>query len=123
MSYYELEAKPGTRFAHTHGDELLRQSEALEGYFERVVEALTARLSLVRDGELLPRDRRRRGRDLRARHNLAYSHGRDYVGIGIGAVSTVGGRRWRNAPSSPGTWLRSGAARRRRASTRPSETT
>ncbi len=40
-----------------------------------------------------------RGRDLRARHNLAYWLGRDYVGIGIGAVSTVGGRRWRNAPS------------------------
>jgi oxygen-independent coproporphyrinogen-3 oxidase len=30
---------------------------------------------------------------------LAYWHARDYVGLGIGAVSTVGGRRWRNAPS------------------------
>ena len=38
-------------------------------------------------------------RDLRARHNLAYWEGRDYVGLGIGAVSTVGNRRWRNAPS------------------------
>jgi len=38
-------------------------------------------------------------RDLRARHNLGYWHGRDYLGIGIGAVSTVGGMRWRNLPS------------------------
>ena len=41
VSYYELEAKPGTRFTHTHEDELLRQSEAMEVYFEHVVEALT----------------------------------------------------------------------------------
>ena len=26
LSCYELEAKPGTRFAHTYGDELTRQS-------------------------------------------------------------------------------------------------
>ena len=37
-------------------------------------------------------------RDLRSRHNLAYWHGRDYVGIGVGAVSTIDGRRWRNTP-------------------------
>ena len=41
LSCYELEAKPGTRFTHTRGDELLRQAEAMEGYFERVVETLT----------------------------------------------------------------------------------
>ena len=39
---YELEAKPGTRFTHAWGDELERQSEAMEGYFERVVETLTS---------------------------------------------------------------------------------
>ena len=37
-------------------------------------------------------------RDLRSRHNLAYWRGRDYLGIGIGAVSTVDGIRWRNTP-------------------------
>ena len=42
LSLYELEAKPGTRFTHAFGDELARQSEAMEGYFERVVETLTA---------------------------------------------------------------------------------
>jgi coproporphyrinogen III oxidase-like Fe-S oxidoreductase len=38
------------------------------------------------------------GRDLRSRHNLAYWLGRDYLGLGIGAVSTVGDLRWRNGP-------------------------
>ena len=52
---YELEAKPGTRFTHAHGEELARQAEAMEGYFEQVVDAADrARLPLVRDGELLP---------------------------------------------------------------------
>src|SRR5205085_10171173 len=38
------------------------------------------------------------GRDLRARHNLAYWLGRDYLGLGIGAVTTIDSRRWRNTP-------------------------
>jgi oxygen-independent coproporphyrinogen-3 oxidase len=38
------------------------------------------------------------GRDLRSRHNLGYWLGRDYLGIGVGAVSTIDGRRWRNTP-------------------------
>jgi coproporphyrinogen III oxidase-like Fe-S oxidoreductase len=41
LSCYELEAKPGTRFTHTHGAELSRQAEAMESYFERVVARLT----------------------------------------------------------------------------------
>jgi oxygen-independent coproporphyrinogen III oxidase len=99
ISAYELEAKPGTRFTHAHGAELERQAEAMEDYFERVVETLsdagyrwyeTANFCRVADG-----------RDLRARHNLGYWLGRDYLGIGVGAVSTVAGLRWRNAPSLP----------------------
>jgi putative oxygen-independent coproporphyrinogen III oxidase len=99
VSYYELEAKPGTRFAHTHGDELARQSEAMEGYFERVVDVLTAagyRWYETANFCLAPE--RAEGRDLRARHNLAYWRGRDYLGLGIGAVSTVGGSRLRTTP-------------------------
>nr|MBA2642136.1 hypothetical protein [Actinomycetota bacterium] len=38
------------------------------------------------------------GRDLRAQHNLAYWQGRDYLGIGVGAVSTIRGIRRRNRP-------------------------
>ena len=41
LSCYELEAKPGTRFTHAHGDELERQADAMESYFELVVERLT----------------------------------------------------------------------------------
>lgn len=33
-----------------------------------------------------------------SRHNLAYWRGRDYLGFGPSAVSTVGLQRWRNAP-------------------------
>jgi oxygen-independent coproporphyrinogen III oxidase len=34
----------------------------------------------------------------RARHNVAYWRARPYLGLGPGAVSTVGARRWRDAP-------------------------
>ena len=99
LSCYELEAKPGTRFTHVHGAELERQAEAMEDYFERVVDRLTGagyrwyetanfcRTAAVADG-----------RDLRARHNLAYWEGKEYLGLGIGAFSTVAGRRRRNTP-------------------------
>ena len=90
LSCYELEAKPGTRFTHTFGDELSRQSEALEGYFEDVVETLTgAGYRWYETANFCRRPERSGGRDLRSRHNLAYWLGRDYVGLGIGAVSTV----------------------------------
>jgi oxygen-independent coproporphyrinogen-3 oxidase len=98
LSCYELEAKPGTRFTHAHGDELARQAEAMEGYFECVVDTLiragyrwyeTASFCLTND--------RAGGRDLRARHNLGYWRGHDYLGVGVGAVSTVSNERRRNA--------------------------
>jgi oxygen-independent coproporphyrinogen III oxidase len=99
LSCYELEAKPGTRFTHAHGAELPHQEEAMETYFERVVETLTSAgyrwyetanfcLAPDRDG----------GRDLRAQHNLGYWLGRDYLGVGLGAVSTIDGERRRNTP-------------------------
>jgi putative oxygen-independent coproporphyrinogen III oxidase len=103
LSCYELEAKPGTRFTHAHGGELERQAEAMEGFFEQVVDVLTgagyrwyetANFCLAD----APPDSRAFGRDLRARHNLAYWWGRDYLGIGVGAVSTVAGVRRRNLP-------------------------
>jgi oxygen-independent coproporphyrinogen III oxidase len=100
LSAYELEAKPGTRFTHAHGAELARQADAMESYFERVVETLTAagyRWYETANFCLLPE--RAGGRDLRARHNLGYWLGRDYLGLGVGAVSTVENRRRRNAPS------------------------
>jgi len=99
LSCYELEAKPGTRFTHAHGAELARQAEAMEAYFERVVARLTEAgyrwyetANFCRSRQLVD------GRDLRSRHNLAYWRGRDYLGLGIGAVSTVDGCRWRTTP-------------------------
>jgi len=96
LSCYELEAKAGTRFTHTHGEELRRQAEAMEGYFEQVVETLTAAgyrwyetANFCRAGD----------RELRALHNLGIWRGHEYLGVGIGAVSTLAGERRRNLPS------------------------
>ena len=100
LSCYELEAKPGTRFTHAQGDELARQAEAMEGYFEQVVETLTGLgYRWYETSNFCLEPGRGGGRDLRAHHNLAYWQARDYLGLGIGAVSTVAGVRWRNTPS------------------------
>ncbi|HJQ74009.1 MAG TPA: coproporphyrinogen-III oxidase family protein, partial [Gaiellaceae bacterium] len=92
ISAYELEAKPGTRFTIAHGAELERQAEQMEDYFERVVATLTEAgyrwyetANFCRDGK-------------RAEHNLGYWLGRDYLGLGLGAVSTLGNERRRNTP-------------------------
>ena len=99
LSCYELEAKPGTRFTHTFGDELVLQSEALEGHFEDVVETLTTSgYRWYETANFCRRPELAGGRDLRSRHNLAYWLGCDYLGLGIGAVSTLGRVRRRNAP-------------------------
>jgi len=110
LSCYELEAKRGTRFTHAHGAELARQAEAMESYFERVVARVTAggyrwyeTANFCRQPQLAD------GRDLRSRHNLAYWRSRDYLGLGIGAVSTIQGRRWRTTPQL-GTYLAALAA-------------
>src|SRR3989441_431563 len=97
LSCYELEAKPGTRFTHAWGEELGRQADAMEDYFERVVATLTgAGYRWYETANFCRADAE--GRDLRSRHNLAYWLGRDYLGLGIGAVSTIENRRWRNTP-------------------------
>ena len=100
LSAYELEAKPGTRFTHAHGEELGRQAEAMESYFELAVAALTAAgYRWYETANFCRRPELAGGRDLRAQHNLGYWLGHDYVGLGVGAVSTIENRRWRNAPS------------------------
>jgi oxygen-independent coproporphyrinogen-3 oxidase len=90
LSCYELEAKRGTRFTHRWGEELARQADAMEDYFERVVATLTGAGYRWYETANFCRG------DKRALHNLAYWHGRDYLGLGIGAVSTIGGERRRN---------------------------
>jgi oxygen-independent coproporphyrinogen-3 oxidase len=92
LSCYELEAKPGTRFTIHHGDELSRQADAMEDYFERVVAILTANGYRWYETANFCRD------DKRALHNVGYWLGRNYLGIGVGAVSTIGNERRRNTP-------------------------
>jgi oxygen-independent coproporphyrinogen-3 oxidase len=108
LSAYELEAKPGTRFTHAHGAELERQAESMESYFELVVETLTsagyrwyetANFCRTPDRDAAAGQGTGGGRDLRARHNLGYWLGHDYLGLGVGAVTTIESGRWRNAPS------------------------
>jgi oxygen-independent coproporphyrinogen-3 oxidase len=96
VSCYELEAKAGTRFTRVHGAALAREAEAMEGYFETVVETFVgAGYRWYETANFC-----RPGRE--ARHNLAYWQGHDYLGIGIGAVSTIGHERRRNRPSLAG---------------------
>jgi oxygen-independent coproporphyrinogen III oxidase len=100
VSAYELEAKPGTRFTHAHGASLELQAEAMEGYFETVVATLTyAGYRWYETANFCLAPGRAGGRDLRAKHNLGYWLGHDYLGVGVGAVGTIAGRRTRNAPS------------------------
>jgi oxygen-independent coproporphyrinogen-3 oxidase len=96
VSAYELEAKPGTRFTHRHGRELERQAEAMEDYYEEVVGALrTAGYRWYETANFC-----RPGHE--CRHNLGYWLGHDYLGIGVGAVSTRGLERRRNRPGLRG---------------------
>jgi oxygen-independent coproporphyrinogen-3 oxidase len=72
----------------------------MEGYFERVVETLTvAGYRWYETANFCLTGGRAGGRDLRAHHNLGYWQGHDYLGVGIGAVSTLGRLRHRNGAS------------------------
>ena len=103
VSAYELEAKPGTRFTHAHGAELELVAESMETYFELVVETLTgAGYRWYETANFCRVDGRSSRRDLRSHHNLGYWLGHDYLGLGVGAVSTIESTRWRNAPSLRG---------------------
>jgi oxygen-independent coproporphyrinogen-3 oxidase len=103
VSAYELEAKPGTRFTHAHGAALARAAESMESFFELAVETLTgAGFRWYETANFCRAAPGAGGRDLRAHHNLGYWLGHDYLGVGVGAVSTIENRRWRNAPSLRG---------------------
>jgi oxygen-independent coproporphyrinogen-3 oxidase len=71
----------------------------MEGYFELVIDRLTdAGYRWYETANFCLAPERSGRRDLRARHNLGYWLGRDYLGLGIGAVSTLGEERRRNTP-------------------------
>ncbi len=93
VSWYELEVKPGSKLA---ADGARVDEDFSEYAYHRIVDHLEAigyrwyeTANFARPGH-------------ECRHNLAYWGAADYLGVGIGAVSTVVGRRWRNAPDLGG---------------------
>ena len=86
-SLYELEAKPGTRFTHAHGAALARQAELLEEHYERRSARMEAAGYAWYETANFCRARSRV-----APQPAPTGVGRDYLGIGVGAVSTLGDR-------------------------------
>jgi oxygen-independent coproporphyrinogen-3 oxidase len=93
VSWYELEVKPGSGLARA-GARI--DEDFAEDAYRAVVEGLEAAgyrwyetANFARPGH-------------ECRHSLAYWGAADYVGVGIGAVSTVAGLRWRTAADIEG---------------------
>ena len=94
VSWYELELKPGSALAR-RGTPAFDEDEGADAY-RRIVAGLEEAgyrwyetANFARPGH-------------ECRHSLAYWTASDYVGLGVGAVSTAGARRWRNAPGVAG---------------------
>jgi putative oxygen-independent coproporphyrinogen III oxidase len=90
VSWYELELKPGSALAR-RGTPAFDEDQAADAY-RRIVQGLEAAGYRWYETANFARP----GRE--CRHSLAYWSACDYLGIGVGAVSTVAGRRWRNRP-------------------------
>ncbi|MEF2678443.1 MAG: coproporphyrinogen-III oxidase family protein, partial [Bilophila wadsworthia] len=97
ISAYGLTLEPGTPLAESCGDaELPSEDVQCAMYLEGIRLLEEAGLhhyevsNFARDG-------------FRCRHNLGYWEGRDYLGVGPAATSTIGGERWTN-PEGEG-WL------------------
>jgi oxygen-independent coproporphyrinogen-3 oxidase len=90
ISWYELELKPGTALAR-RGVPALDEDEAADAYRRIVAGLEEAGYRWYETANFA-----RPGRE--CRHSLAYWGASDYLGLGVGAVSTVGGRRRRNSP-------------------------
>lgn len=94
LSWYELEIRPGSALARS-GTEPVDEDEGADAY-HRIVEGLEEAgyrwyetANFARPGH-------------ECRHSLAYWGAADYLGIGVGAVSTMDGRRRRNSPGLDG---------------------
>jgi oxygen-independent coproporphyrinogen-3 oxidase len=106
VSWYELEVKPGSKLA--------RDGAAVDEEFsEEAYRAVVERLEGAGYRWYETANFARAGHE--CRHSLGYWDASDYLGVGIGAVSTVGDRRRRNAPDLDGyvSRLAGGAAPRR----------
>jgi oxygen-independent coproporphyrinogen III oxidase len=93
ISWYELEVKPGSTLA--------RQGAAIdEDFSEEAYRVVVERLEHA--GYEWYETANFARPEHQCRHSLAYWHAADYVGVGIGAVSTMDGTRWRNAADFDG---------------------
>ncbi len=90
VSCYELSVAEGSAFQRRWEEELKQQSAVSLLYYETVVDILEdAGYKWYETSNFaLP--------GWECRHNLAYWRGADYLGLGAGAWSTVGLKRWRN---------------------------
>jgi oxygen-independent coproporphyrinogen-3 oxidase len=88
ISWYELEIKPDTALARM-GAQVPDEDWAADAY-----ESIVARLEAAGYRWYETANFARPGHE--CRHSLAYWSARDYLGVGVGAVSTVAGTRWRN---------------------------
>jgi putative oxygen-independent coproporphyrinogen III oxidase len=88
VSWYELEIKPHTALARM-GVVPPDDDWAADAY-----EGIVARLEAAGYRWYETANFARPGHE--CRHSLAYWTARDYLGVGVGAVSTVAGQRWRN---------------------------
>jgi len=100
ISWYELGVAPGTPLARRLGGESSPGLPAAETR-ATMYRGIVRRLSRAGYDWYEVSSFSRPGR--RARHNLAYWRARPYLGLGPGAVSTVGARRWTNT-ADPTAW-------------------
>ena len=107
VSWYELTVVPGTPLARRVAAVAAAPADACDDAraLRRIVKSLTAAGYdwYEVSNYAMP------GR--KARHNLAYWRARPYLGLGPGAVSTVGARRWTNV-AEPDPWAAALAAGR-----------
>lgn len=91
VSYYELTVKEGSPYWRRWREELQALEPHSRLFYETVVDTLQAAgyRWYETSNFSLP--------GYECRHNIAYWKGADYIGLGAGAWSTVGLRRWRNA--------------------------
>lgn len=98
ISCYELTVKEGSVFARRHAAALVGVKTQGREFYEAVADTLEGAgyRWYETSNFALP------GRE--CRHNIAYWQGEDYLGLGAGAWSTAGGRRWQN-PEDLEAWM------------------
>ena len=95
LSTYCLILEEDTHFWSLLQKGLIKPDEELElAMYETAIETLTA--AGYRQYEISNFAKPNR----QCAHNIAYWEGRDYLGLGPSACSTVGNRRWQNAPDT-----------------------